>query len=171
MAVPAARAGGRVTAQQAAFAPSVVRFFVPGTAEPQGSARGFVVNGRAVITTDNPHLKAWRKEIAKVCHGMRERPISEPVRVRCQFRFERPPSVPKSRLYPATRPDLDKLTRGLLDGMCEPVKRGKREGGGETTPLIKEDSLVVDLLANKRYAGPGQQPGVLVEVEVLPGRA
>ncbi len=52
-----------MTALQAAFVPTVVRFEVEGIPEPQGSARGFVGNGRAGITVDNPDLKAWRREI------------------------------------------------------------------------------------------------------------
>lgn len=160
-----------MSALQASFAPATVRFFVAGVPEPQGSARGFVVNGRAIITSDNADLKAWRKRVALSYQGEREGPISAPVVVTAEFRFLRPPSVSKRQLYPLGREgDLDKLCRALLDGLAEPVKLLKREGGGETVPLLKDDSLVVDLHARKRYAGPGQQPGVLFEVRVLPGR-
>ncbi len=118
-----------MTALQAAFVPTVVRFEVEGVPEPQGSARGFVVNGRAVITTDNPNLKAWRKTVALAYQPHIAGPISSPVVVRAAFRFPRPPSAPKSRLYPATIPDLDKLLRGLLDSLSQPAKLLKREGG------------------------------------------
>lgn len=161
-----------MTARQASFAPAVVRFFVPGIPEPQGSASVFMLNGHPRITTANPKLKAWRKQVALAYQGEREGPITSPVIVRAQFRFERPRSVSTHQLYPLGREgDLDKLCRGLLDGLAEPVKLLQREGGGETVPVLRDDVLVVDLHASKRYAGPGQQPGVLVEVEVLPGRS
>ena len=50
-------------------------------------------------------------------------------------------------MVPGTRPDLDKLARALLDGI--------------TGVVVKDDSLVVDLMVGKRY---GEAPGVVVEI-------
>lgn len=144
----------------ALLTPTRLAFDVIGVPEPQGSSKGFLHRhtGRVIVTSDNPDLKKWRRTIAASCAGLVEAPISEPVIVTLAFRLPRPPSISKRILYPAVRPDCDKLVRGCLDGLVE---------GG----VLKDDSLVVDIVASKRYAGPGQQPGVHVEIEMLPGRA
>ncbi len=49
-----------------------------------------------------------------------------------------------------TKPDLDKLERAILDAL---TKSG----------VIKDDALVVDLVASKHYADENR-PGVLIEL-------
>ncbi len=150
-----------MTALQASFVPTVVRFRVEGIPEPQGSMVPLIsrTTGRAMVKPSNEkNLRRWRKAITTACEGLVEGPISAPVTLRVAFRLPRPPSVAKSRLYPLVKPDLSKLVRALEDGMVD----GR---------VIEDDALIVDIHASKRYAGPGQQPGVLVEVEVLPGRS
>ncbi len=53
--------------------------------------------------------------------------------------------------------DIDKLARCTLDGLAQ------RSGGC----VLKDDSLVVRLLCNKRYATANETPGALVRITVI----
>ena len=136
-------------------APRVVRFTVYGTPVPQGSSKAFVVKGRAIVTSDNKQLRPWRAEVA---HAAREAwegraPLDEPVAVAAAFTLSRPASRPKRDKYPDRKPDLDKLIRGLLDGL--------------TGPLLKDDARVVMISASKVYVGAPlatAEPSVIVTV-------
>jgi Holliday junction resolvase RusA-like endonuclease len=50
--------------------------------------------------------------------------------------------------------DVDKLTRNLLDALTD-------------SHVIADDSYVVTITCHKRWAGPGEEPGVIVAVEAL----
>lgn len=90
-------------------------FTALGEPAPQGSMRGFVVNGRAIVTADNKRTKPWRQAIidsapdGPLLHG--------PVAVYCVFTMPRPKSAPKRETIPSKKPDLDKLTRAALDAV------------------------------------------------------
>ena len=87
-------------------------------------------------------LGPWQDAIQRVAfltRGHQER-LDEPVTLTLTFFLPRPPSVPKSRLAPHTKPDLDKLVRAVLDAM---TKAG----------IYKDDSRVVSMTVHKRYAG------------------
>jgi Holliday junction resolvase RusA-like endonuclease len=126
-----------------------VSFTVRGLPVPQGSSKAFVVAGRARITSASKGLPAWRNAIATAAaSAMGERPVmTGPVSVEVCFYLPRPASAPKRVLVPATRPDVDKLLRALLDGI--------------TGVVLKDDSLVVDVTALKRF---GDVLGAKVEV-------
>jgi Holliday junction resolvase RusA-like endonuclease len=112
-----------------------------GDPAPQGSKRVF--NGRIVEASGNK-LKIWRKAIAAACQNL----VSEehslllgPVRVEVEFYLPRPVSVTiKKRALPIVPPDLDKLLRGLLDGI------------GQSEVIWGDDSQVVQIDAVKLYA-------------------
>jgi Holliday junction resolvase RusA-like endonuclease len=112
-----------------------------GDPAPQGSKRVF--NGRIVEASGNK-LKIWRKAIAAACQNL----VSEehslllgPVRVEVEFYLPRPASVTiKKRALPIVPPDLDKLLRGLLDGI------------GQSEVIWGDDSQVVQIDAVKLYA-------------------
>ena len=114
-----------------------MQFEVYGKPEPQGSARGFVVNGRAVITSSNPNLKDWRNLIAvKAREEMKGLPpLDGAVEVEAVFFLPRPKSV--KRENPTVKPDLDKLTRALLDGL--------------TNVIYRDDAQVIRAITSKRY--------------------
>jgi Holliday junction resolvase RusA-like endonuclease len=131
----------------------IVVFRVRGIPIPQGSARPFIAGGRARIATKSPALMAWRHAIATAAAGaMGERPVlTGPVRLSATFSLPRPPSIPRKRIYPTTKPDLDKLVRALLDGL--------------TGVVLVDDKLVVSFgNVDKAY---GDVPGVSVLVETL----
>lgn len=127
-----------------------VTFVVPGEAVPQGSKKAFVQGRRAVIVdVKSTELKAWRAQIAShAAIAYADAPIENAVDVRLEFRVLRPASVSeRKRPFPSVAPDIDKLARAVLDAL--------------TGSVIKDDSLVVDLRASKRYAA---QPSVLIRV-------
>lgn len=126
-----------------------VTFTVRGSPVPQGSAKAFIAGGRAHLATRSAPLLAWRTAIATAAAAaMGDEPVMEgPVNVRATFLLARPASAPKRVTLPATRPDLDKLLRALLDGI--------------TGVVVGDDSRVVRVVAEKVY---GMAPGVTVTV-------
>jgi Holliday junction resolvase RusA-like endonuclease len=125
---------------------------VYGDPAPQGSKRVF--NGRVVEASGNK-LKVWRKAIAAACQNL----VTEdhtlllgPVRVEVEFYLPRPVSVTiKKRALPIVPPDLDKLLRGLLDGI------------GQSEVIWGDDSQVVQIEAVKLYADD-TEPGATVTI-------
>jgi Holliday junction resolvase RusA-like endonuclease len=67
-----------------------------------------------------------------------------------RFRVPRPKSAPKRVLWPATRPDLDKLCRHAADAL--------------SGLIYTDDARVVELIASKTFA-IGEPPGVRITVE------
>lgn len=126
-----------------------VTFTVRGIPVPQGSAKPFIAGGRALLATKSAPLMAWRTAIATAAAtAMGDEPtMTGAAVVEATFLLSRPASAPRRVTVPAVRPDLDKLARALLDGI--------------TGVVVKDDSLVVDLIVRKRY---GERPGVEVSV-------
>lgn len=93
-----------------------VRIYGPPVA--QGSMKGFVVKGRAILTSNNAaKLKPWRQQIAETARAEGSTPIAGPLVLSATFYVRRPPSRPKKYKDPDKRPDLDKLLRALLDAL------------------------------------------------------
>lgn len=115
-------------------------FTVFGTPKPQGSMRGFVRGGRAVLTSDNRALKPWRQEISLAAIATRPEIIDGPVALKLQFYFAKPKSRPKAWLEPACKPDLDKLCRAACDAL--------------TGICFNDDAQVIALAAEKAYGLP-----------------
>lgn len=140
---------------------TAVTFRVRGTPAPQGSHRAFVNRrtGRAIVTDDSPATRPWRADVrAAAAEAMGDAPpMGRAVRVYLMFRFDRPrghhgargllPSAPVDKV---TRPDLDKLQRSTLDAL--------------TGLVFRDDALVVDLVASKRWATDAEPAGATVTV-------
>ena len=135
VSVDAALAAHPATAETA----RIIHFTVRGTPTPQGSSRAFVRGGRAIITSDNKGLSAWRNAIATAAaSAMGDRPVwTAPCLVWVTFSLPRPKSAPRRIVHHATRPDLDKLVRALLDGM--------------TSVVWRDDAQVVQIWATKGF--------------------
>ena len=116
---------------------ALLSFTVYGKPEPQGSARAFVVKGRAVVTSANPNIKGWRDLIASEARVQMQGlpPVGGPVEVRASFYLPRPKSV--KRVRPTVKPDLDKLARGVLDSL--------------TNVVYRDDAQVTNLQVSKHY--------------------
>jgi Holliday junction resolvase RusA-like endonuclease len=123
----------------------IVQFHVRGIPVPQGSARAFSIGGKARIVTKSAPLTAWRTAIEVAASAaMGTRPLLDgPLMVTAVFKLPKPASSPKRRLYPDTRPDLDKLARSLLDAL--------------TGVVWRDDSRVVLLDVSKVFS---DTPGV-----------
>lgn len=142
----------------------ILEFRVYGVAQQMGSKRAFVPKGRVwpVITDSNRNLKAWQvlvsqraqDAIAQLPASEREL-LTDGVRVTIAFYLPRPKSLPKRVTAHTKAPDLDKCVRGLNDALSRVV--------------FHDDAQVVDLVAMKRYAAPGELPHVDIRVEPSAG--
>lgn len=129
-----------------------IRFTVAGLPVPQGSMKGFSRGGRVHLTSDNPKLKDWRTQVAYAAQFHAPKELLEGALSVClHFTLPRPASVKRNkRPLPTSKPDVDKLTRGILDAL--------------TNVVWRDDSQVTRVSASKRY-DDNNPPGVLVEVE------
>jgi len=123
---------------------------VLGIPSPQGSKRVF--NGR-VVEAQGQRLKVWRKAIEAACQDQKEESmIFGPVRLEVDFYMPRPKSVTISkRSMPIVPPDLDKLLRGVGDGI------------GQSEVIWKDDSQIVEMLGKKFYADD-RDPGAVIRI-------
>jgi Holliday junction resolvase RusA-like endonuclease len=120
----------------------VLAFDVFGEAAPQGSKKAYVVKGRAVLVESSSKVKPWRASVAasahEAAHSSGWLKTDGPVAVEVTFWLKRPASV--KRPLPERKPDIDKLLRGVLDGISD------------SGAVWADDARVVDVTARKRYA-------------------
>lgn len=131
----------------------MLKIRVYGVPAPQGSKKGFVVNGRVnMVEQSHKKLKPWREEVsdcaAKVVDG--RDPLDGPLFVNIAF-FMKRPAKPKFMDFPAVYPDVDKLTRGVLDAL--------KMGGA-----IADDSRVVACIATKAFADTPDDQGCEITI-------
>lgn len=152
---------------------------VLGTPAPKGSSRPVIRGGRAFLTpshsaTGQRKLTSWntsvREHAVAAVVGLGDAAptgpvfVGKPLSVRLTFRMVRPAGhwskksggglLPSAALAPATKPDIDKLARSTLDCL--------------TGLVFDDDSRIVELIACKVYADPGQE-GARIEVEEWSG--
>lgn len=127
---------------------NVISFQVHGLPVPQGSTRAWVIHGKPIITSAAKGLSTWRRLVADVAQNYApEEPWDGPVGIELHFGLPKPKSAPKKkRVWPDKRPDLDKLTRAVLDAL--------------TYVVFADDSQVIEIQASKDYGAPG----VVVEI-------
>ncbi len=139
-----------------------MKFFVPGVPAPKGSARAFVIGGRAVVTAANKATRPWEQAVKIAAWEARdpnELVIAGAVEVEIEFLFLRKkgdfnakgamkPSAPRHHVK---KPDSDKLLRCALDAL--------------TGVLFFDDAQVISASTAKRYCQPGEQPGCYIELE------
>lgn len=147
---------------------TVLSFTVHGTPVPKGSAKAFVhptIPNRAIVTHANTKTKAWGKTVAAAASEAYDgQPWEGPVRVDIYCFFARPkshyrtgkfageikPGAPRAK---TTKPDADKLSRGILDGL--------------TGILYVDDSQVIDVSVSKMFANYDQSDRAIVSVEFI----
>ena len=128
-----------------------MRIDIIGQPEPQARPR---VRRRGIIGATIYSPKShWRQlvafEAARFRYGAGER-IAVPCEVRLFFRMTRPKRLPKAGKPHAGRPDIDNLAKSTIDGLCPAV--------------LHNDTLITRLVAEKRYAEVGEQPGCVIEI-------
>jgi crossover junction endodeoxyribonuclease RusA len=137
-----------------------MKITVYGRPAQQGSSKAFIVRDRrthkprAIVTSDNrTELQAWREAVRTEAQteaidraGYRD---TGAVGLRITWRLPRPARA-KAGDLPATRPDIDKLERAILDAL--------------TGTWYRDDGQVTDVEKRKRYAEPGAPPSVEIEM-------
>jgi Holliday junction resolvase RusA-like endonuclease len=125
--------------------------FVGGAPIPQGSKKAFVRGGRVSLVEANDKLKPWRKTVTETVSSVlfQAEPCAHAVEVELLFVMPRPKSV--TRYHMTVKPDLDKLTRAVFDGVTD-------------SGLWVDDSQVVRLLASKAYETLPGGAGVYIMV-------
>jgi crossover junction endodeoxyribonuclease RusA len=131
-----------------------------GRPAPQGSKR-YVGGNRAQggrFIEASKYLPAWRKAITTAAIAEIENrswaKSIEPIEIEVIFYLERPATVSVAkRPWPIKPPDLDKLLRGVLDGMTD-------------AGVWDDDGQVVKITAWKVYADT-REPGALIKISPL----
>jgi len=95
---------------------------VYGIPESQGSVRGFVRGGRAILTSDNEKLRPWRESVTWAARDAIEArgwvQATGPVKVQVAFWLPRPKNRPKTRdVLPTVGKDIDKMLRSVYDSL------------------------------------------------------
>lgn len=124
----------------------MVSFAVPGRPIPQGSLSSFRhrTTGQ-IVTPQKARVREYRDRIAWAAEATGMACTDEPVRVRAVFGFQRPKShrltsgklTKRAPTSHASRPDLDKVARSLLDAI--------------TGVLVYDDAQVVALDVRKQW--------------------
>lgn len=127
-----------------------------------GTRRTAAGNNIPMIVEASPKLPAWRRAIAQAVVDARnasgdDSRFDGAVKVEAVFYLTRKPSV--KRDLPTVPPDLDKLSRSLLDAIGH---ASKADGIG----IWRDDSQVVRLEVSKVYAVG--QSGVAVTITNYP---
>ena len=145
---------------------------VYGEPVPQGSTRAFAVRkggrptGRVVVTGDNSRTKPWRQAIVDAALPLGAvGPARGPMSVTLVFFLSRPRShlltgkstagqlSPSAPALPIGKPDVDKLTRAVLDALTD-------------AGVWADDAQVAALTGVKLYAETGRRrPGVVIEID------
>ncbi len=127
----------------------MIRLFVAGEPKPQGSKTAYVRGNRAVLVEANKALPGWRRTVESALNALAvDEPIDEAVSIQLDFYLTRPASNKRPAM--TTKPDIDKLERAILDCLTR-------------TGILRDDSLVVDLLGTKHYADE-HPAGVRIEI-------
>lgn len=130
----------------------ILEFTVHGDPKPQGSKRGFVTkNGKvAMVEQAGRPLKLWRDLVTRQAVAARIKQhwsayAEGPMDVKIVFMLKQP-MRPKYAV-PAVRPDVDKLTRSVLDSLTD-------------AHIWNDDSQVVHMDVEKTYG----QSGVYIRI-------
>jgi crossover junction endodeoxyribonuclease RusA len=138
---------------------SIITFEVRGMKPaPQGSKKyvGKDRDGRALLIETAKSLKEWREFVRNTAIALDKKIIEGAVSMSVVFILPRPKSHFNSKgklrhdapKYHTTRPDRDKLLRGIGDAL--------------TGILYKDDSCIVSGPTDKRYCVGDELPGVLI---------
>lgn len=115
----------------------MITVWVPGKPQPQGSKKGFIINGKVVLVESAKGLKPWREKIrSHVQHSADYKQLSGAVHVSVSFYFKQPKT--NNKKSHTQKPDIDKLIRAVLDSL--------------TGSVWKDDSQVVSISAWKHWA-------------------
>lgn len=173
---PTAEPGAEEETTQVALASvpavPVLKVVVHGMPAPQGSKRGYVVNGRAVMVESSKKVKPWREAVkhAALDAHAQAAPLAGPLmitvvytlpRAKSHYRTGRNAHLLRDNAprWPAGKPDGDKLDRATLDALTD-------------AGVWLDDAQVVVRVSVKSYPAVHpkalQTPGAYIRVTVLP---
>ena len=125
-----------------------IAFEVFGIPTPQGSKN--VYRGR-LVEAQSAKLKIWRQEVKdQAALAYTGELLEGPLRLDVIFFMPRPKTVKRDK--PTVPPDTDKLIRGVGDAL--------------TGTIFRDDSQLVEIYAEKRYADD-RMPGAELKITVL----
>jgi endodeoxyribonuclease rusA family protein len=137
--------------------PAPLTFFIEGTPIPQGSKTAIRHGTRARLIEANKRLKPWRTTLqTALADQAAGRRIEGPFTADLNFLFT-PPQRPRFKdqdgnSVHAVKPDVDKLTRAVLDSLTN-------------ANIIDDDARCTRLTATKNYTTPNQPtPGVHITI-------
>lgn len=120
---------------------------IDGIPRPQGSKTAYARKNRVVMFEANKNLPAWRTHaISTLKRYAPAEPMAGALAVYLFFYLPKPKTA--TRRHPSVKPDVDKLSRAILDCLTQ-------------SGIIEDDSRVIELHAYKSY---DQAPGCLVIV-------
>ena len=144
--------------------------FIPvlGIPAAQGSKKHV---GRGILIESSKKVAPWRQDVRHAAlEYYQGEPICRAVAVKVEFIFARPKGhygtgknseklKPSAPMYATSNGlgDLDKLLRSTFDGLA--VKSGGT--------VLKDDSLIVEVEAKKRYATKGEHVGANIKITEL----
>lgn len=141
----------------------IASYFVQGKPHPQGSKTPMVRGGKIYLVEGKGSgiqlHKEWRAAVSNtteqyvIDNNFEEFPGI--VRVELRFKIRKPKTKHKRLRAVNVRPDIDKLARGVLDGITSLH---------DTKGIIPDDSHVVQLYSEKFYALPDEPSGVQIDV-------
>ncbi len=135
-----------------------ISFTVLGRPAPQGSLKGFVVNGKVRMRSQLSDTMPWRQQVGWTALANRPSPDiwaqrHVPVAIGMRFFFAPPKKMPKGRTRPAVAPDVDKLQRAVFDSL-----KGI---------LYVDDGQVVDILApTGKFYGLPERVEIIIEADL-----
>jgi len=146
---------------------SVLEFFVHGVPSQQGSKRGYVVNGRAVIVEDSKRTRPWREAVKHaaldviidtgwplIANGGVELDVTFWLpRPKSHYRTGRNAHLLRddAPARPTTKPDGDKMLRLVCDSLTD-------------AGAYRDDAQITDYAVHKRYVDHGHIPGAQVRL-------
>jgi Holliday junction resolvase RusA-like endonuclease len=122
--------------------PRPIRLFAPGIPRPKGSKNQFGAES-------SKYLLGWMETVAYLARAAAGgRQLEPPYTIHRQYVFPRPK---RSTWEWPTTADIDKLDRAIYDAL---TKAG----------VLLDDRHVIGGSETKRFAEPGQESGVLIEI-------
>jgi len=121
-----------------------IEMTIPGAAKPQGSKNGYIRGGGVVLVESVKGLKESRLAASAQIHASAYEDkwvmpnAAAPVSVQMVFIFTRPKSA-LTRIFHTVKPDLDKLTRYMLDALTQAGN------------VIHDDNQVTEIQCTKIY--------------------
>lgn len=130
-----------------------MEFVVIGNPVPKGRPKVSIINGHPVVYAPAKTRQAESNIRAQIVSQLPVGfvPFDEALVVELTFVRTKPKSTSKKVLYPITKPDIDNTIKTVLDAMDSVV--------------FRDDSVIVHLIASKRFANEDEGPHTKIRVD------